>query len=105
MRTIRTIPIRRVANRPNLFWGGDREMVQVALLITFVLVAAAMNWYAFFIGIIFWFAALYSLRKLAKSDPLLRFVGIRAITKYKRYYPPRSTPFRTNTTTQGNRYK
>ncbi|ENX0702404.1 conjugal transfer protein TrbD, partial [Neisseria gonorrhoeae] len=41
MRAIRTIPIRRVANRPNLFWGGDREMVQVSLLITFVLVVAA----------------------------------------------------------------
>lgn len=66
MRAIRTIPIRRVANRPNLFWGGDREMVQVSLLITFVLVVAAQNTYAFVIGLVFWFFALYALRKLAK---------------------------------------
>ncbi|MDN8918453.1 conjugal transfer protein TrbD, partial [Staphylococcus aureus] len=85
MRAIRTIPIRRVANRPNLFWGGDREMVQVSLLITFVLVVAAQNTYAFVIGLVFWFFALYALRKLAKYDPLLRFVGLRSITKYKRF--------------------
>ncbi len=105
MRTIRTIPIRRVANRPNLFWGGDREMVQVSLLITFVLVVAAQNLYASIIGLIFWFAALYSLRKLAKYDPKLRFIGIRAITRYKKFYQPKSTPFRKNSSTQGNRYK
>ncbi|ENX0702356.1 conjugal transfer protein, partial [Neisseria gonorrhoeae] len=63
------------------------------------------NTYAFVIGLVFWFFALYALRKLAKYDPLLRFVGLRSITKYKRFYPPHSTPFRNNTSTQGNRYK
>lgn len=105
MRTIRSIPIRRVANRPNLFWGGDRELVQVSLLITFVLVVAAQNLYASLIGLVFWIAALHALRKLAKYDPQLRYVGIRAITRYKKFYPPKSTPFRQNSTTQGNRYK
>jgi Type IV secretory pathway, TrbD component len=96
MRAVRTIPIRRVVNRPNLFLGGDREIVQISLLLTVVLVIAAQNIYAAIVGIIFWFFSLYFLRKLAKYDPLIRLVGIRAITKYKSYYPPRSTPFRDN---------
>ena len=105
MRPIRTIPIRRVANRHNLFLGGDREMVQLSMLIAFVLVVAAQNFYAAVLGLTFWFFALYFLRRLAKYDPLLRFIGLRAIMKYKRYYPPRATPFRVNTSTQGKRYK
>ena len=105
MRPIRPIPIRRVANRPNLFLGGDREMVQMSMLLTFVLVVASQNLYAAIIGLVFWVLALYLLRRLAKYDPLLRFVGLRAITKYRSYYPPRATPFRNNSATQGARYK
>lgn len=96
MSTIRTIPIRRVVNRPNLFFGGDRELVQVSMLFSIVLVIVVQNFYSALIGIIFWFFSLYILRRLAKFDPLLRSIGLRAITKYKKYYPPRATPFRVN---------
>ena len=105
MASIRTIPIRKSGNRPNLFMGGDREMVQLSLLFTFVLVVAPQNKYAFIIGIVYWVLSLYFLRKMAKADPLLRQVGIRSITSYKRYYGPRATPFRDSTNTQANRYK
>lgn len=80
-------------------------MVQLSLLFTFVLVVAAQNKYAFILGIVYWVLSLYFFRKMAKADPLMRHVAVRSITAYKRYYAPRSTPFRENTTTQANRYK
>lgn len=94
--TIRTICIRRVLNRPNLFLGGDREMVQVSMLLTFVLIVGMQNLYTAVIGIVFWLFALHALRRIAKYDPLIRQISVRAITKYKKYYAPRSTPFRDN---------
>lgn len=101
MSNIRTIPIRRVLNRPNLFLGGDRELVQVSMLLAFVLIIASIdsinsNYYVAVIGIAFWLITLYFLRKLAKFDPLARNIAIRAMTKYRKYYPPRATPFRDN---------
>jgi type IV secretion system protein VirB3 len=41
---------------------------------------------------------------MAKSDPRLRPVYLRH-RKYKRYYPARSTPFRSNTASQARQYR
>lgn len=101
---LRTIPIRRAGNRDNLFMGGDREMVMFTGLLAAVLIFAAQDWTAAFIGIGLWIAALWILRKMAKSDPKMRFVYLRS-RKYLPYYVPRATPFRTNSVTQGKQYK
>ena len=92
---LRTIPIRRSGNRPNLFWGGDRELVLFAGLVAFALVFSAQDWRATGYGISLWMAALYLLRLMAKADPLMRFVYLRH-RLYRTFYPPRSTPFREN---------
>ena|SRR5471030_1076307 len=101
--TLRTIPIRKSANRHNLFLEGDREMVMFSALLCAVLVFAAQSWYAFFSGATFWFISLWLLRLMAKSDPKMRYVYLRS-RKYKYYYPARSTPFRKNTAAQGKKY-
>lgn len=93
---LRTVPIRRSGNRPNLFWGGDRELVLFAGLLAFALVFSAQDWRATIYGIGLWLSALYVLRLMAKSDPLMRFVFLRSY-RYRKFYPPRSTPFRINT--------
>jgi type IV secretory pathway TrbD component len=100
---LRILPIRRAGNRPHLFLGGDREMVMVSGLLAAVLIFTSQNWYAVFFCIVLWFGALYLLRLMAKSDPLLRKVYMRH-RLYKNYYPPRSTPFRVNTPAQGKQY-
>jgi type IV secretion system protein VirB3 len=41
---------------------------------------------------------------MAKADPQLRFVYLRH-RRYQRYYPANSTPFRINTTRQGQQYR
>jgi type IV secretory pathway TrbD component len=102
--SLRAIPIRRAGNRHNLFMGGDRELVMFAGLLAFALVFSAQELRATTIGVLLWFAALYALRLMAKSDPKLRSIYLRH-RKYRSYYPARSTPFRLNTKSQGNQYQ
>lgn len=101
---LRTIPIRRAGNRHNLFMGGDRELVMFAGLMAAALIFSAQEWRATVVGLVLWFCALFLCRLMAKSDPKLRFV-YRRHRIYKPYYPARSTPFRSNTFSQGRQYK
>lgn len=102
--TLRTIPIRRAGNRESLFMGGDRELVMFSGLLAGALIFSAQDLRATIFGIVLWFSALYILRLAAKADPRLRQVYLRH-RHYKTYYPPRSTPFRENTASQGAQYK
>jgi type IV secretion system protein VirB3 len=103
---LRTVPVRASGNRPNLFMGGDRELVMVCGLASGALVFSAMEWQAIIYGLALWFSSLFGWRLMAKKDPLMRKVYMRSLRCYKqKYYPPRSTPFRVNTTTQGKQYK
>lgn len=90
---MRAIPIHQVANRENLFMGGDREMVMFAGLLSMALIFSAQELRATMFGIALWFGALFALRKLAIADPKMRHVYLRT-RRYKAYYPARSTPFR-----------
>lgn len=101
---LRKIPIRRAGNRMNLFMGGDRELVMVSGLLAGALIFSAQDWRATVFGIALWFGALYACRLMAKSDPKMRQVYMRH-RKYLTYYPPRSTPHRTNSPRQGKQYK
>lgn len=100
---LRTIPIRRSGNRPNLFMGGDRELVMFSGLLAFALIFSAFELKATIFGVILWVFALFALRLMAKNDPQLRLVYLRH-RKYKGYYPARSTPFYINTNTQAAQY-
>lgn len=93
--SLRTIPIRRCGNRPNLFMGGDRELVMFSGLLSAILVLAAQDWIAAIFGTVMWFLSLEALRLMAKSDPAMRAVYLRQ-RRYQTYYPARSTPFREN---------
>jgi type IV secretion system protein VirB3 len=102
--TLRAIPIRRAGNRENLFMGGDRELVMFSGLTSFALVFSAQEIRATIFGVVLWFGALAALRIMAKADPAMRQVYLRH-RLYVNYYPPRSTPWRLNSATQGNRYR
>lgn len=101
---LRTIPIRRAGNRVNLFMGGDRELVMFSGLLAVALIFSAQELRAAIVGLLLWVVALYVFRLMAKSDPKMRQVYIRH-RRYRHYYPPRSTPFRENTSSQGKQYK
>ena len=84
--------------------GGDRELVMFAGLLSFALAFAAVTWLATIFALCLWSLALFVLRRLYKSDPLMRFIYVRQLG-YRRYYAPRSTPFRVNTAGQAARYR
>jgi type IV secretion system protein TrbD len=90
---LRTVPIRKSANRSSLFMGGDRELVMFSGLLATILIFTAQDFMAGVAGIILWFGALWALRLMAKSDPKLRAVYLRH-RRYQPFYPARSTPFR-----------
>ena len=89
----RMIPIHSAVNRPNLFMGGDRELVMFTALLAVALIFAAQEWFACVFGVVLWTAALYLLRLMAKNDPQLRHVYLRH-RRYKAFYPAHSTPFK-----------
>lgn len=98
------VPIHRVGNRPNLFLGCDREMAMFSALLSAILILAAQDWIALFVGIILWFTSIWALRLMAKSDPQMRLIYLRQ-RRYKAYYPARSTPSRVNTHIQESQYR
>lgn len=100
---LRTVPIRRVMHRDNLFLGGDRELVLFCGAVAFALVFTAQELRAGIVGVSLWCVLLYLLRLMAKADPKLRSVYLRQLI-YRSYYPARSTPWRVNTSRQGSQY-
>ena len=102
--SLRRIPIRRAGNRPSLFMGGDREMVMFSGLLSAVLIFAAMDWLALILGIALWVGSLWALRHMAKSDPMMRKIYLKA-RQYSNYYPARSSWARNNTRSQWRQYR
>ena len=72
-------------------------------LLAAILVFATQDWLAFVAGVGLWFLSLKIFRRMAKSDPKLRFVYLRQ-RRYQPYYPARATPFRVNTRSQEAQY-
>jgi type IV secretion system protein TrbD len=101
---LRSVTIHRAGVRPNLFLGGDRELVLVSGLIAAVLIFSCMQFYTIVAGIALWLSTLYVFRRMAKADPRMRDVYLRQLI-YRRYYPARSTPFRVNTRHNLSAYK
>jgi type IV secretion system protein VirB3 len=102
---LRKIPIRRSANRPNLFMGGDRELVMFSGLCAGALIFSAMTKLSIAYGLALWFGLLFVWRLMAKKDPLMRQVYLRHRRYQQRVYLARSTPFRVNTRQQGKLYR
>ena len=92
---LRTVPVHRAGNRPNLFLGGDRELVMFTGLLAFALIFSAQELRATAFGEGLWVVALFLFRLMAKADPRMRHVYMRH-RRYKAYYPAHSTPFRDN---------
>jgi type IV secretion system protein TrbD len=92
---LKKIPIRRAANRENLFLDCDRELIMMSGLCSFALIFSAQDFIATVFGIALWIFSLFVLRIMAKADPKMRPVYLRH-RKYKKYYPAHSTPYRNN---------
>lgn len=101
---LRVYPIHQASNRPNLFMGGDRELVMFSILLACTSIFVAMEMKTILFGVTLWIFALFALRRMAKGDPLMRQVYLRH-TRYNEYYPAHSTPFFQNGNHQEEIYK
>ena len=97
---LRKLPFRRIGNRVIGFMGGDREMMMLVGLLAGTLIFSGMTFLTTIIGLILWFGCIYMLRMMWKADPEMRKVYIRAIL-YRKFYPARSTHWRTNKSRTG----
>lgn len=98
------IPVYRVTSRPNLFMGGDRELVMFSAIIAFALIFALQTLASIFVGVVFWMVTVFFLRLMAKYDPHLRHIYLKDV-KYLRYYAPHSSPSYANSNLQESFYK
>ena len=87
MAALRTVAIRRSGNRPNLFMGGDRELVMFSGLLAFALIFSAFELQATIFGIGLWVFALFALRLMAKHDPQLRQRVVPPFTSTPKHRP------------------
>jgi type IV secretory pathway TrbD component len=93
MSDLRKTPLYRALYRPQLLLGGDRNLMIVVLFSAALLTVVSMNTVSIVLGLFILVVGVYSLRKAAKADPLMRQVYLRHI-KYSGYYAPFSRPWR-----------
>ncbi len=93
MSSLRHTPFYRALHRPNLFLGGERELVMSTGILCAGLVVSSQNWPATIVGLSIWGVGIGVFRMMAKIDPYLVRVYLRHL-KYQDYYAPRSTAWR-----------
>lgn len=93
MGELRRTQLSRALYRPNLFLGGERELVLVTAIVCAGIAVSSLNLVAIAIGMTVWGICIGLFRMMAKSDPMMARVYLRQI-KTQRYYPARSRPFR-----------
>ncbi|MCD0253092.1 VirB3 family type IV secretion system protein [Xanthomonas campestris pv. campestris] len=88
-RAPRRVRIYRALNRPNLFMGGERKLVQSLLGFSgVVLVSNPVSIGTWLVVGLVYSCGLYGLRRLAKKDPMFSRIYQRQL-KLQPYYPPR----------------
>jgi type IV secretion system protein VirB3 len=86
-------PLMQSLTRPHLVLGGERELVLCSGIVVFAMVVTTMSLIVSVIAVALWCGVLWALRRMAKSDPQLSRVYVRAV-RYRPHYASRSTPFR-----------
>lgn len=93
MDELKAVPIHSALNRPNLFLGGERDLMLLLMMMCALLIFIALTPLTIIMGVLIWIVFASLLRMMAKSDPLMSKIYIKQL-KYKPFYPAHSTPFR-----------
>ena len=94
MSDLRRTPLHRALHRPNLFLGGERELVLITAIACAGVAVSGMNLVSAVVGGGVWLVCIGLFRAMAKTDPYMMKVYLRQLA-YRPYYPARSRPFRT----------
>lgn len=88
----REVDVYESINRPNLLMGCEREPILVVAMMCAMLVFALLTFWSIVLGVGAWLVAIYTLRKMARADPMMTRVYSRHL-RYAPFYPaqPRVT--------------
>jgi len=89
----RKIAIHQSLHRHNLVMGAERELVMTSALIALLVGIGGMTWVSALCAGVFWIVAIFVLRRMARSDPLMSKIWLRSI-KQQDYYSPLSSRWR-----------
>jgi type IV secretion system protein VirB3 len=87
---LRRTPIYRALHRPNLFLGGERELVLVTAILCAGVGVSSLTLFGATASVFVWSLCIGLFRVMAKSDPQLSRVYLRQL-HHRPYYPPRAS--------------
>lgn len=93
MSALRRTAIHQALHRPNLFLGGERELVLITAIICSGVAVSALNLVSTVIASSVWVVLIPLFRMMAKADPYMSKIYLRQL-RYPAYLPARSRPFR-----------
>ena len=83
MSELRRTVLYRALHRPNLFLGGERELVMITAVVCGGLPASSLNLIATAIGLVLWVFLTGIFRMMAKADPYMS-EGLSAAAQLRR---------------------
>lgn len=89
----RRIPIHQSLHRHNLVLGAERELALSSALIALLVGIGGLTIISGLAAFVFWIAAIFVLRRMAKADPLMSKVWMRHI-KHQIFYSAKSSRWR-----------
>ena len=89
MSTLRKTPIYRALHRPNLFLGGERELVLTTAIACAGVGVSSLTVFGAAASVFVWSLCIGLFRLMAKADPQLSRVYLRQL-RHQPYYPARS---------------
>jgi type IV secretion system protein VirB3 len=86
---LRRTPIYRALHRPNLFLGGERELVLITAILCVGVGVSSLTVFGAAASLFVWSLCIGLFRLMAKSDPLLSRIYLRQL-HHQPYYPARA---------------
>lgn len=89
----RTLPIHQSLHRHAHVLGAERELVMTSALIALLVGVGGLTAISMVSAILFWIASVFTLRCMAKADPIMSRVWLRHI-RHQEFYPARPSRWR-----------
>jgi type IV secretion system protein VirB3/type IV secretion system protein VirB4 len=89
----RTLPIHQSLHRHAHVLGAEREPVMTSALIALLVGVGGLTAVSAIAAVSFWLIAVFALRRMAKSDPMMSRVWLRHI-KQQDFYPAKASRWR-----------
>lgn len=81
----RRTPIHQSLHRHNLVLGAERELAMSSALIALLVGVGGLTLISGITAMVFWLAAIFVLRRMAKADPLMSKVWMRHVRQQDFY--------------------